>query len=131
MWCAPAPAVDTLIGRNPPSSDPWRLFGTYALDIRENDKGSAVIDRNRAGILRGAESKLADGVIDTNQHKIIQSMAAEASLDEFQPLFMVIPYDRAVSKQLVEKADIGVRARVTSDEYIIRNLPRDDFEVWS
>lgn len=117
--------------RNPPSSDPLRLFSAYTRDIESGDKGSAVIDRNRAGIIRGAESKHADGVINDATRTIIQLMAAEATLEEFQPLFMIIPYDVVSAKGLIEAPSVTARARVSSDEYIIRHLPRDDFEVWS
>jgi hypothetical protein len=131
VWCAPAPSTDALVPRNPPSSDPWHLFDAFKRDIGANDRHSWVIERNRTGLTRGAASKQADGVISEDERRAIEAWVEQADLEEFQPLFMVIPYNLVVTKGIVETPEIRARARPSSNELIIRNLPRGDFEVWS
>lgn len=123
--------MDALLPRNPPSSDPWLLYQNFQLDIRNGDHHSAIIERNRAGIIRGAESRHAQGIISDDDRDLIQYMADAAALEEFHPLFMVIPYDRVNSDGLIEQPSVKERARATSREFVIRNLPRDHFDVWS
>lgn len=117
--------------RNPDSSDPWWLFEQLARDIHKGEKHSAIIERNRSGLIRGAESRHGQGAICADQRLLIQAMVEEAELSDFEPLFMVIPYPEVQARNLVRSPAFNQRARATSREYIIENLPRPDFELWS
>lgn len=131
VWCAPAPSQDASVLRNPDSSDPWWLFEQLARDIKKGELHSAIVDRNRSGLIRGAESRHAQGIIDEGQRLLIQAMVEEAVLIDFEPLFMVIPYSGVKDRNLVSSPSFRDRARATSHEFIIENLPRCDFDVWS
>jgi hypothetical protein len=52
---------------------------------------------------------------------------ARAQITDFKPLLLVIPY--APVRDIVKPAEIGARAKATSEEYIIEALPRDSFDV--
>ena len=54
-------------------------------------------------------------------------MAREAALDDFSPLLLVMPYERV--RSLAQPVELTARAGVTSEEYIIKSLPRDCFDV--
>jgi hypothetical protein len=131
VWCAPAPSSDALVDTNPPSSCPWQIYQRFRDDIISNDKHSLLIDRNRKGLMRGATNKRSEGVISEADQKAIEAWALEADLAEFKPLFMVIPYSVVSEKGLVESVPHPDRTNRSSQEFIVQNLPRECFEVWS
>jgi hypothetical protein len=67
------------------------------------------------------------GVIDQPTRELIEQVVKKATLVDFSPLLLVIPYT-AVSG-IVKRAAVTARARATSEEYIIENLPRNCFDV--
>jgi hypothetical protein len=128
VWCAPAPSHDALVNCNPESSNPWQICRNFNNAINSKDKHSSWISNNRAGIIRGAAAREAQGVIDAATRSEIEVIANDAELTDFSPLFLVIPYD--LVKGLVRRVDVKSTASVLSQEYIIEDLPRKSFDLW-
>jgi hypothetical protein len=126
-WCAPAPSRDAFETRNPRSSDPIALYWAYLDDAIAGDRHSDLIQRNRRGIVNGAEAWADRGVINTEERKEIELMALGASNGEFSPLLLVAPYAKV--RQIARLVAVADRARPSSREYIIEELPRDLFDV--
>jgi hypothetical protein len=126
-WCAPAPSRDAFGVRNPRSSDPIALYWSYWDDCTGGDRHSDLLQRHRQGIARGAEAWANRGVISTDERKEIELMAFGVSNSEFSPLLLVTPYDKV--GQLAKLVPVADRARPSSREYIIEELPRDLFDV--
>ncbi len=127
VWCAPHDQADRNALRNPPSSDPLSIYWRFYRDISDGDGHSPYIEANRSGLLVGASVKEKRGVIDRPTRERIATMVTQAPLQDFFPLFLVIPY--ASVSSFVRAADIAIVARATSDEYIIEQLPRAYFDV--
>jgi hypothetical protein len=126
-WCAPAPAMDRFVPRNPPSSDPIQIYWSFHEDIAGGDEHSAVIAANRLGLIRGAAARCSQGVVDEKTRQLIEATVKRAPLSAFKPLLLVIPYT-AVS-DIVKPADPDARAGVMAEEYVIEQLPRTCFDV--
>jgi hypothetical protein len=131
VWAAPAPSSDPSKPYNPNSSHPWRLYHRYISDIDDNggDGHSGLISRNRTGIMRGAQSREAQGLISAKDRGSIEQIAQSAQLKDFYPMFMVIPYSGVAS--IAQEVDLGDKANPMSSEYVIADLLRSHFDVWS
>lgn len=127
VWCAPNMATDRFEPTNPPSSDPLDLCARFQRDSQRNDGHSDLITANRAGIVRGAIAREAQGRITRATRARIEQMAFDAHCGEFVPLLMVIPFQPVV--ELVREVDGTDMAGATSQEYIIEELPRAMFDV--
>lgn len=127
VWCAPCRDVDRFASINPPSSDPVSIYRRLVSDIRGGDKHSSIIRQNRRGIRRGATVKEQAGVIDAAKRKEIEKLARTASLAEFQPILLVMPFE--VVRHIIKPATLPSRAAVWSQEFIIERLPRSCFDV--
>jgi hypothetical protein len=127
VWCAPAPALDRFAPVNPPSSDPIRIYWTFHDDIAAGDEHSSKIKENRLGIIRGAASRNARGLIDEATRQSIEDTIRLAPLNAFAPLLLVIP--AVAASGMVRQVDPHNRARVTAEEFIIDDLPRTSFDV--
>ena len=92
VWCAPNAAPDRFELGNPPSSDPFDLCQRFLRDSQRTDGHSDLIAANRAGIVRGASSRQAQGRISKTQKTKIEQMAADAHFVHFAPLLLVIPF---------------------------------------
>jgi hypothetical protein len=128
VWCAPAPATDALVGSNPPTSDPWQICSDFSEHVVRGDGHSPLVTSNRAGIIRGAAARHAEGIIDSGTKDVIEQIANTAELQMFSPIFMVIPYEQV--NRLVSPVPLSQRANPLSQEFIIPNLPRGSFDVW-
>ena len=127
VWCSPAREIDRFSFLNPPSSDPIAIYWELHHDIAKGDEHSARIGDNRRGLVRGASVRESQGRIDGKTRELIEAVVARAPLHDFKPLLLVIPFGRVGS--IVKPADVAERARATSDEYIVEELPRDCFDV--
>jgi hypothetical protein len=127
VWCAPARHADRFAPTNPPSSDPIKLSWVYHNDVVQGDAHSAAIERNRIGIIRGAEARHRQDVIDGRTRRLIEATSRHAHLIDFKPLLLVIPF--AGVNRIVRPASLRVRARAAAEEYIIEDLPRSCFDV--
>jgi hypothetical protein len=127
VWCAPRPHADRFEVQNPPSSDPIAIYWRFEQDIQGADTHSALIANSRLGICRGAFAREKQGVITREIRILIDAIVKKAPLTDFKPLLYIIPY--AAVKDLARPASMMDRARPTSEEYIIENLPRSSFDV--
>lgn len=127
VWCAPAPAMDRFAPVNPPSSDPIRIYWSFFDDIAAGDEHSSKVKENRLGLVRGAATRHAQGLIDEATRQSIADTVQLAPLNAFAPLFLVIPV--AAVGGVLRPADPRERARPTAEEFIIDDLPRTSFDV--
>ncbi len=126
-WCAPQPAPDRFEFPNPPSSDPLTIYRNYERDIAGGDEHSAQITGNRRGLIVGASERLRQGMMTPEEYARIRGIVDQARLAEFKPLLLVIAY--ALVADLVKPAPPEQRARATSEEYNVENLPGELFDV--
>lgn len=127
VWCAPCRGRDAHTTINPPSSDPVSIYWELEQDIVRGDSHSAKISSNRAGLIRGANAKEAKGKISAKTRLEIEQIVTHAALVDFKPLFLVIPFAKV--KRIVEAAPVGARARASSNEFLIPELPGDRFDI--
>lgn len=97
------------------------------IDIGDGDKHSAAIEQNRIGLVRGAEARFGQGVIDAHTRDRIVQIVGAAGMEEFTPFMLAIPFKGV--KSLVKLAPVNSSARATSEEYILTDLPRAKFDV--
>ena len=127
VWCAPRPEADPHAFSNPPSSDPISIYWRYHDDVVQGDQHSPLVAQNRRGLLQGASVREQQGLIDARSRELIEAVVGAAASDAFSPLLLVIPYARV--RRIVKAAALKDRARATSEEYVIENLPRACFDV--
>jgi len=130
VCCSPyfsTASVPEFIPKPAPSSCPCHIYQRFMEDIRGADRHSEKIKENKTGLMRGADAKLVEGVIDQAQYKTVSGMVDAATGRAFAPLLYVIPWST------VEKV---VRTRATDSwanpsvpEYEITHLRRDCFDV--
>lgn len=129
-WCTPyfdPPSRLNLYNAVPPSSSPRALYWSLMRDVDSLDLHSFRMKNVRAGIQRGASSRLNEGMIGTSQYREILELMQLAPLANFKPLMLVIP--AAPVTALLNSVPVAQRASVFSEEYIIENLPRSLFDA--
>ncbi|MES2162421.1 MAG: hypothetical protein V4476_14775 [Pseudomonadota bacterium] len=129
-WCTPyfdPPSRLNPYNSVPPSSNPRALYWGLMKDVDALDLHSFRISRVRAGIQRGAVSRLNQGMINTNQLKEIQELVMLAQPDNFKPLMYAIPGGPVAA--LLNFVPLEQRASLFSEEYVIENLPRNLFDA--
>jgi len=130
VWCSPIfsarnhPAV---VATPPPTSCPSDVYHNLAEEVRRRDRHSAKILDNRAGLVKGAQSKHAAGVITVDELREIEQIASVAEIADFRPLLYVIPF--VVVSHLLQEIPVSDRAHSMSPEYIIEKLPTDLFDA--
>jgi hypothetical protein len=93
---------------------------------REDRHSSKVIDC-RSGIIRGAQAKKKEGIIDADTESDILRAVELCGTREFRPLLFVIPFAKV--KKLIEKVPVPARAHPLSSECLIPLLPGRCFDV--
>jgi hypothetical protein len=130
-WCTPHFNADanfrSMGAFTPPSSTPFDLARQFAHDVQRADHHSALIANHRAGLRRGASAKSAAGLITASTESAIASAIDEADFQHFRPVVFVIPLEGV--RQLVEDVPVQDKANVLSEEFIIKALPRANFDV--
>lgn len=132
VWCTPHfgdPHSQASRGREdvlPPSSNPYEIYRRLDEEVSSGDRHSAKVQANKAGILRGADSKRKAGVITAQQQRDIASMVEGADLSYFSPLLYPILYERVSA--LLREVPISEKAHPFYKEYIIEELPRKHFD---
>lgn len=130
VWCTPhfdpsrAGNLDSAV---PPTSSPIEMYRGLAEEVSRRDRHSSKMEENRAGILRGANAKRSDGVIDALQESDIVSIVNLSDKGDFRPLLYVIPYQLVSS--LIREPPPEDKAHPLSAEYVIDRLPRSLFDV--
>lgn len=123
VWVAPY--FNTL--ENPISSNPCDIFHNVHNSVNSKDSHSDYIERNKTGILNGAEHKLKTGIITRKQRDEIAGIIKVAEKVDFKPLLYIIIASK-VSKMLIEPAP-SEKAYSFSKEYKILELPRKFFDI--
>lgn len=128
-WCSPVfDGRKTAAHINiPPTSSPSAIYRQLWEETSQGELHSTSIPRIRDGIKRGANAKLAAGVIDAARFEEIGQMLESASAREFRPVLYIIPYDRVAG--LVADVPVPLRAHPLSIEFKIEALPRDCFDM--
>ena len=111
----------------PPSSCPEKIYIEYMKAIRNTDRHCSKIMENKNGIIKGAEAKKTSGVITDNQYNEILDIVDQSELQLYKPLLYVIPCH--LVSNMVESVSINTRANPLFAEYLIRELPRDYFDI--
>ena len=130
VWCTPyfdASNHASLTYTVPPSSSPAEICRGLRREIAGKERHSDKIKANKAGILRGAQAKLAEGAIEPGAVAEIADVVQAAEILDFAPLLYVIPYHLVTSK--LATVPVGQRAHPLSVEFTIPALPRDCFDV--
>jgi hypothetical protein len=128
-WCSPlydgtrAAAHITI----PPSSSPAEIYSAYAQDARRGERHSEAINRNRDGILRGADAKLAVGIVSPAQRAEIQRITELGTPLDYRPVLYIIPFDRVA--ELAVEVPVHERAHPLSVEYRVEALPSGCFHM--
>ena len=125
VWCAPSFNSD--VYNNPPSSNPKEIFFSLYKDVTRNDNHSDKIRQNRLGLMRGVEVMLTSGVITPEVRDEILLIIENADISYFIPLLFIIDKNQAQGK--IETVPHKDRANILSEEYLIKNLHTDEFDV--
>ena len=129
VWCTPdfgSPSSVSVLS-NPPTSQALYRYNCLQRAVKGGDLHSPDIAQQRTGLKRGAESRYASGSITRGQRDDILYAVEKSPITEFAPLVYVMPY--ADVQHLVRTVPIADRARPTSLEYIIEELPGSKFDV--
>ena len=123
VWCTES--FDAAV--QPGTSNPRTLCTRYLEQIIKNDSHATEINNNKAGILKGAATKLKQGVITKEQHDEISMRVAFAQNEDFYPVIYLIN-KKAVKKRL-QVVNTSDAASEYSIEYIISDLKASEFEL--
>ncbi|MQA21056.1 hypothetical protein [Rugamonas rivuli] len=130
VWCTPyfdPPSRLNPYNSVPPSSNPRALYWSLMKDVEALDLHSSRINTVRAGIQRGAASRLHQGMIGASQYREILKLIRLAQPANFKPLMLVIP--GAPVTAMLNAVTVAQRASLFSEEYIIESLPRNLFDA--
>lgn len=130
VWCTPVfdpTSKFASASAVPPTSSPREIYNTLFDEVARADRHSAKIAQNRLGILKGADSRLAQGVINTAERDEIVSIEGSAVHSDFRPLLLVIPFAPVAGR--IKQVPIKDRAHPLSQEFILENLRREEFDV--
>ena len=124
VWCTTRFDVKT----QPITSNPYNICQRFLDQILSGDRHAHEIEDNKAGILRGAQAKLEEGVIDSEQFNEICQMVNLARYEDFFPVLYIIDANKIDKKRCieVEKQD---RASDISVEYRIVDLSEGEYEM--
>jgi len=111
----------------PPSSSPGEIFHSLLDEIQRGDMHSAKIQQNKAGLLKGASAKRSQGVITADTEAEIAAVVGLATLKDFSPLLYIIPFYGGTTR--ATRVPVPQRASLLSEEYIVDDLGRDEFDV--
>ena len=123
VWCTDS--FDALL--QPGTSNPRTLCSRYLEQIITQDRHATEIKNNKAGILKGATSKLREGIITVEQYDEIKIKVNYAPMEEFYPVVYLI--DKRTVKKRLKIVNPNDKASDASIEYIIADLKRNEFEI--
>ena len=113
-------------GNIPPTSNPREIYLNLYEEVKRGDRHSAKIEKNRDGILRGADTKLQAGQISQRQYDEIKKIVDSVEIFAFRPILYVIPYSNIAAD--VREATVEERAHPLSLEFTIESLDRQYFD---
>lgn len=112
---------------NPTSSNPKRRYEILKNDVETSDFDSAMIKQNKTGIIKGAGILRTKGIISKQDETDIIYCVKNASILQFKPVILIIPYDLVKSELL--PVTLKHKANPLSDEFIIEKLTADKFNI--
>lgn len=115
---------------NPTSSNPKKLYEQLRAIAQEDDGGSDKFRETRDKLRGIAKEKRNRNEITDDDLREIRDTIRRASPRDFIPLIYLIREDKILSKRL-ERVPRAKRASRRSQEYIIRDLHSDEFEIIS
>ena len=130
-WCSPYfDAYSQLSSHNsvPASSNPRDIYRDLRRDVDAMDRHSIKIAEIRRGIQKGAAINLKAGIIGSMQYREILDIVKQSQLQDFAPLMFIIPHHNVAA--LLVPVPVKLRAHPLSEEYLLRNLPRDLFDAF-
>lgn len=130
VWCSPffgAANIPSPYRPNPPSSSPQEIYDSLTRDIQNNDRHSAKIKSNKAGLRRGANFRRQRGLITDLQRLEIFDKVRLAPIPEYRPLLYLIPFP--LVKTIARIVPVSHRANPLAEEFIIEGLPRTSFDI--
>ncbi len=126
VWCCDKPFY-TAAEKQPMSSNPIARCEIFLSEISTNDGHPHWIKENKDGIKRGAAEQCKNKVITEDERNEIIAYVNSARIEEFYPCLYVIPYEKIES--LIEPVEVGKKASKTSNEFLIKALPRECFDL--
>ena len=111
VWCTPhagpasVPSHDVTV---PPSLSPLEIYRLLSQEVLRGDPHSALIQQNRAGILRGAQARRQQGIIGELHEAEVGAVVSLAETRDFKPLLFVIPFAKV--RGLVREVPVEQRA---------------------
>ncbi len=124
VWCTPK--FNDF--NQPVTSRPHTICKRYLEQIVSGDRHTEEINKNKSGILRGAQEKWQTGIINKKQYKEISQLVNCAKYKDFAPVLYVIDA-RKVGCIRCEEVDEKEKASNTSEEYIIKDLAEGEYEL--
>ncbi len=123
VWCTTNFDAD----EQAPTSNPYTIGQMYLSHAIHEDRHSKIITNNIAGILRGANEKYKESVIDKNIYARIKQIVNCAGYDDFAPILFIIDAQKVREKCI--EVPLEERASSNSIEYIIKDLSAEDFQI--
>ncbi len=130
VWCTPYAGPGSRSRHDmtvPPTSSPLEIYRLMHEESSRGDRHSGAIERNRAGIVRGARSRRQQGMISEAQEAEIGAAVRLAQTHDFKPLLFLIPFGGVRGR--LREVPVEERAHPLSLEYIIESLPRTSFDI--
>ena len=122
VWCTDS--FDSQL--QPGTSNPRKLCNDYIDQIRTKDRHAIYIENNKKGILRGAQAKLAQGIIDTREYDEIVRKIDVSDFEEYYPVIFLI--NKRAVKNRIQIVSPDDAASDHSVEYKIVDLKSQEFE---
>lgn len=128
-WCSPVydgTRADAHVNI-PPNSSPADLYRLLRDEVERGEQHSAVLADKRDGLIRGAATRHAEGMIGDAEFDAIRQTVEKSPLHDFRPVLYLIPFDRV--RATAVEASVEERAHPLSIEYKVDPLPRECFDV--
>lgn len=112
--------------KQPITSNPQTICKRYIEQVVSGDRHAIEIEANKAGILRGAQAKLNDGIITKEEHDEICQLVNYADYADFLPVLYVIDAKKVGVTRCIE-VDEKDKASDASVEYKILDLSEGEY----
>ena len=112
----------------PITSNPMSICKRYLEQILTGDRHTVEIKKNIAGIIRGAQEKLDEGIINNEQFDEICSLANLTRYEDFFPIIYIID-KKKVGKERCIEIEKEKRASDDSIEFLITNLSAGEYDT--
>lgn len=126
VWCALS--FDNL--NQAATSNPKTICRRYMEQVLSADRHAEEIERNIAGILRGAQIKFEEGVITLQEKSEIHKLVNAAKYGDFLPVIYVIDCSK-IEKKRFKRIKREECANDESAEFVISDLHEGEYELIS